>query len=267
MNISCLRRASYKDIVVAQTKVDSMITSFNFLISFEPWVPVIDNVIVKGQLTEIVRNVSFPLKPLLIGTLTEEAVLYIYGGWSQPITLSQYIELGIISFQEKMFEVLERYPPEGDEDQRPVVSRIATQWVFACSTRFYARQAGALYSYVFGYPLDFNGWESMTFCNNHVCHGTDLPYTFESTWNNFTAAGRRISKSMATYWTNFAKTHNPNEPAPVPVIWPQLTANESYLYFQDPIEVRKGYLKSECDFWDTMGYKKSGHDRWKPSLD
>ena len=231
-----------------------MLTSFDFLLFFEPWVPVIDHNIVKGQLIELVQNTSFPLKPLVIGTLTEEAVFYIYEAWTKPVTLSAYAEVLAFTFHEKAAKVLEHYPPTELDDQRPVMSRLATHWVFACSTRVYARKV-ASYSYVFGFPLDFNGWENETFCDNHVCHAGELPYTFQSAWINFTDAGRRVATGMGTYWTNFVKTGDTNQPMSASVTWPKASVDEPYLYFQDPIDVRKDYLKAECDFWDTIGYK------------
>lgn len=253
-NISCFRQKSAEDIAAAQTRVNSMLTSFDFLLFFEPWVPVVDHNIVKGQLIELVQNTSFPLKPLVIGTLTEEAVFYIYEAWAKPVTLSVYVEVLAFTFHEKAAKVLEHYPPTEVDDQRPLMSRLATHWVFACSTRVYARKA-ASYSYVFGFPLDFNGWENETFCDNHVCHAGELPYTFQSAWINFTDAGRRVATDMATYWTNFAKTGDTNQPMSASVTWPTASVDEPYLYFQDPIDVRKDYLKAECDFWDTIGYK------------
>ncbi|CAF0855766.1 unnamed protein product [Rotaria sordida] len=239
-DINCLRKASYQDVAAAQTK---------------PWVPVIDNNIVKGQLIEVVKNTSFPLKPLVIGTLTEEAIFYVYEAWTKPVTLSFYIEVIMFTFREHAFKVLERYPPGEVDDLRPLMSKIATQWVFACSTRIYARKA-ASYSYVFGFPLDFDGWENETFCNNHVCHAGELPYTFESAWVNFTDAGKRVATSMATYWTNFAKTHDTNQPVSQSIVWSKMNIDEPYLYFQDPLDVRNTYLKDDCDFWDQIGYKK-----------
>lgn len=230
-------------------------TSFKLLLFFEPWVPVIDNVLVHGQLLDLVYNTTFPLKPLIIGTLTEEAVFFIYEGWTKPVPATTYIEVALAAFGKNAFKVLERFPPSG-EDQRLLLSRIATQWVFACSNRAFARKA-ASYSYVFGYPLDFDGWGKDSFCNGHVCHGGELPYLFESSWLNFTDAGRRVSESMATYWTNFAKSQDPNQPVRVPTPWPRLTtANESYMLFEDPLHVPQGYLKDDCDFWDRIGYKK-----------
>jgi acetylcholinesterase/cholinesterase len=253
-DISCLRRQTYQDIATAQTKVNTKLTSFNFLLFFEPWVPVIDNKIVKGQLLDVVKNTSFPLKPLMIGTLTEEAVFYIYEAWSKPVSLELYIEALLFTFHEKAIKVFERYPPNELDDQRPLMSRLATHWVFSCATRIFARKASS-YSYVFGFPLDFDGWENETFCNNHTCHAGELPYTFQSAWINFTDAGKRVATSMGTYWTNFAKSFDPNQPISPTMTWPKTTSDEPYLYFQDPLDLRKDYLKDECDFWDTIGYK------------
>jgi hypothetical protein len=52
--------------------------------------------------------------------------------------------------------------------------------------------------------LDFNGWENLTFCAGHVCHGSEL--VFESGWMNFTDAGRQLATNLVTYWTSFGKT-------------------------------------------------------------
>ena len=232
-----------------------MVTSFEVLLFFEPWVPVIDNIIVHGQLLDLVHNTSFALKELIIGTLTEEAVFFVYEGWTKPVTPTAYGEVVLGVFRQNAIKVLERYPPDSISDVRPLLSRIATQWVFACSSRVFARKA-ASYSYTFGYPLDFDGWGNETFCNGHVCHGAELPFLFESTWVNFTDAGRRVSQNMATYWTNFAKSQDPNEPVRVTTPWPRVTTgNEKYMLFQDPLQVQESYLKKECDFWDEIGYK------------
>ena len=231
-----------------------MLTSFEFLLFFEPWVPVIDNNIVRGQMIELVQNITFPLKPLIIGTLTEEAVFYIYEAWTKPVSLSSYVEILAFTFHENVVKVLERYPPSQIDDQRSLMSKLATHWVFSCPTRVFARKAGS-YAYVFGFPLDFDGWENETFCNNHVCHAGELPYTFQSAWVNFTDAGKRVSSAMGIYWTNFAKTFNPNQPTVPTVGWPQMSTNETYLYFQDPLDIRTQYIKDECDFWDQIGYK------------
>ncbi|CAF1416020.1 unnamed protein product [Rotaria sordida] len=150
---------------------------------------------------------------------------------------------------------LKRFPPDKSGDQRSLLSSIATEWVFVCSTRVFARKTPS-YSYVFRYPLDFNAWENMSYCNNHACHAVELPFLFETAWPNTTDTGRWLSKSMATYWTNFAKTQDPNKPEIVRVEWPRtIIGNEKYIYFQNPIQIEANYMKDDCDFWDTIGYK------------
>jgi carboxylesterase type B len=63
---------------------------------------------------------------------------------------------------------------------------------------------------------------------------------------------------MATYWANFATSQDPNEPLRVATPWPRVTTgNETYMYFQDPLQVQENYLKSDCDFWDSIGYKRA----------
>ena len=233
-----------------------MLISLDLLLLFEPWVPVIDNILVHGQLYETVQNTSFPLKPLIIGTLTEEAVLFVYAAWNKTLTAELYSGVVLAFFKSKAVKVLEHFPPVIGKDQRLLFSRILTQWVFACTNRIFARKA-ASYSYVFGFPYDYGESSPLSFCNEHVCHAGEIPYLFQARWVNFTDAGRRVSQSIATYWTNFAKSQNPNEPIRTLTPWPKVaTGNETYLYFQDPVQVEENYLKDDCDFWDTIGYKK-----------
>ncbi|CAF2651667.1 unnamed protein product [Rotaria sp. Silwood2] len=255
-DIACFRAATVDNITAAQEIVNGKITSLEVLLLFEPWVPVIDNIIVHGQLYETIQNLSFPIKPLIMGTVTDEGLVFIYNKWNQPILPKLYAEIAFAFFRGKALKVLERYPPVGEGDQRSLLSQIATQWVFACPTRIFARKA-ALYSYVFGYPLNSDKKKNEDICNGHVCHGDELSYLFESNWINFTDAGQRVSQSIANYWTNFAKTQNPNQPLSVPIQWPiGNNTYEKYMYFQDPLQVKDNYLEDDCDFWDQIGYRK-----------
>ncbi|CAF3607934.1 unnamed protein product [Rotaria sp. Silwood1] len=255
-DIACFRAATVENITIAQEIVNGKITSLEVLLFFEPWVPVIDNITVHGQLYETIQNLSFPIKPLITGTVNDEGLIFIYKEWNKPILPMNYVEIVFGFFRSKALKVLERYPPVGEGDQRRLLSQIATQWVFSCPTRIFARKA-ALYTYVFGYPLNSNTKKNEDICYRHVCHGDELPYLFESNWINITDIGRRISQSIATYWTNFAKTQNPNEPLNVPILWPiGNNSNEKYMYFQDPLQVKENYLKDDCDFWDQIGYRK-----------
>ncbi|UJR12357.1 hypothetical protein I4U23_016534 [Adineta vaga] len=230
-DFTCFRSRSTDEIITAQNEVNQKLTSLNILLLFEPWLPVIDNDIVHGTLISTIRNISFPLKPLIIGSLTDECYYMIYGALKKNITVSEYIGMAIGLFGEKALKILEHYPPLTSGDQRPNIARIATEWIFTCSTRVFARKA-ATYSYVFGYP--YNKVNSLN-CPDHACHADELPYIFQSFWERFTDSGRYISQGMATYWTNFAKSENPNDPLSVPLSWPKFTdGNETYMFIQNP---------------------------------
>lgn len=252
--IACFRAASYQDIVTAQSIINGMMTSSNYLHFYEPWLPVIDNLVVRGQLIDIISNTSFPLKPLIIGTVTEEGRSYVYSALPQALPPFLYSSAGSLVFGSKFPEIVQRYPAQGSGDQRPLLTQLVTQWVFACPTRIFARKA-ATYSYVFGYPLHARGIIEASFCEGHACHGFELAFLFEAFWLNTTKADRYVSKAMATYWTNYATSENPNRPAKVPSQWPKTTGrSEKYLYIQNPVRIRHNYLQTDCDFWDHIGY-------------
>ncbi|CAF2872834.1 unnamed protein product [Rotaria sp. Silwood2] len=168
-------------------------------------------------------STSFPLKPLIIGTMTEEALGYVYGELTQPLSPLGYLTVGQILLGSNFSAIAMRYPPEGSGDQRPLLARLVTQWVFACSTRVLAHKAAA-YSY-------------------------ELPFLFQAFWLNFTNADRYISQTLATYWTNYAKSKNPNHPVKVPLAWSKLASqSEKYLNFTDPVQITTNYLMNDCNF-------------------
>lgn len=250
-DLTCFRSRSTSELIAGQTAVNGKLTSLNPLMFFEPWLPVIDNVIIHGPLLTMLHNATFPLKPLIIGTVTDECLDMVFTTWNHTLSSSEYIAVMLALFGKNGFKVVEHYPPSGSGDQRTLLARAATDWVFACSTRVFARRA-ATYAYVFGYPYD-----KAIGCPDHACHGDELPFTFESRWQSFTDAGRQISRGMATFWTNFAKSEDPNAPFDVPASWPKMKGiNETYMLIEQPFHVEMNYLKNDCDFWDEIGYRK-----------
>jgi para-nitrobenzyl esterase len=54
---------------------------------------------------------------------------------------------------------------------------------------------------------------------------------------------------MQDYWTNFAKTYDPNGTGAV--AWPQFTtAGDEHLLLAAETKVGTGLKKDMCDFWD-----------------
>jgi para-nitrobenzyl esterase len=68
---------------------------------------------------------------------------------------------------------------------------------------------------------------------------------------NFSPAEQVLSQQMTEYWTNFAKTGNPNG-ANLPV-WPQYNSiTEPTLTLDNQIGIVTQYHSQECQFVDTL---------------
>jgi para-nitrobenzyl esterase len=86
-----------------------------------------------------------------------------------------------------------------------------------------------------------------------VHHGVELAYIFgnmdKSDGYDHTDLG--LSNKMMDYWTNFAKTGNPNGPGLA--FWPAYRSNSDLnLEFSDTIQANKHLFKKECDFISRM---------------
>ena len=272
-DIECLRNKTIHEIIDAQIKSEIRIISLRVLEFFEPWAPWLDYNIIKGQLLDFdswLRYENFTLKPFIIGSLTEECIFSIYKEWVEPMTEEAYLAVMAITLKQAAKRAFEKYPPQKNStDQRNVLAEFGTRWVFSCSIRqfleiymSYSRSAdNNFYMYVFDYPLDFNGWnENQSFCINHTCFGSDIPYTFDFPDLNFTSIGHQLALDHIKYWSNYAKYQSPNGNNTILdkdlFFWPIYDSKyRNNLRFRAPVNrIEIGYLEEECDFIDTVGY-------------
>ena len=276
--MSCFLGKSVNDVLNAQIAVSAEITSSNILISSEPWLPWIDGKIIKSSnllvINEWLGNKSVPLKPLIIGTTTGEGASFTFGMYKNPVSIQNYYGLLMYIFKDKYTGVLQHYPPNPQStDQRPVIVKLITDWLFACSSRNFIEtysknakrsKAKKFYMYAFNFLLDFNGWNQEPFCSYLVCHNSELPYVFDNPNNQFTSSGKLLSLQMITYWSNFAKFSNPNSKKQLNfegkhfknLNWPNYELINRYdLQFQNLSNiVESKYLQAQCDFFDSIGY-------------
>ncbi len=86
-------------------------------------------------------------------------------------------------------------------------------------------------------------------------HSADLPYVFgffPKTGNiagAFADVDKKLADLMETYWTNFAKTGDPNS-TDIPN-WPQQGDNGTYIQFQQDgkVEIAAGLRAAQCDIY------------------
>jgi para-nitrobenzyl esterase len=97
-------------------------------------------------------------------------------------------------------------------------------------------------------------------------HTEELPYVFGtssvtglgSPGPAFDATDTLVSEAMMTYWTNFAKTGNPNDPPSPkqnPFVWPRYTVNDDrFIVFGDTLTTSTAFRSPQLDFlYKTVG--------------
>lgn len=284
-DIACLRSVPVDKIVDMQKEADHIFNIGKPLESGMPWVPVVDTTSddVVGQPLDLFASGHFQKMPVIVGTVYEDCLPFIYMGFKNYMSDLEYSVVLLAVFPQIFQDVMNQYPPTPIfGDKRPWLGVLGTDYIFDCPARYATQNLAQqlqgtgfnAYLYNFNQSISYDGWgPNYTFCVGHVCHGVELPFLFDSARGagfHTTDNEEILSKYFGAYWTNFARTGNPNagtQPNPAGVFWPPYdSANRPNIEMSAPKAwVVKGLRKSYCDSWDKRGY------RWGwgniPSLD
>lgn len=90
-----------------------------------------------------------------------------------------------------------------------------------------------------------------------VYHRADVLYTFGEplvmTENLTSPDDIQLSKDIMTFWTNFAKTGNPNKPTPLAEAWPQFTTDqEEYMGLGSTLTLRFKMRPEKMALWNEL---------------
>jgi len=140
------------------------------------------------------------------------------------------------------------YPPEAPID--PLYGGRAAQWVvdtmYRCPVVAQLLWQAAAGSTAYEYQFDHAppGREPLG-----AVHGAEVPFVFGTLNSSAGAVDRKISEALQGYWTNFAKSGDPNG-AGLPR-WPKFdAAGRPYLEFTDPGPVaHNGLRRPFCDLY------------------
>lgn len=149
--------------------------------------------------------------------------------------------------------------------------QIVTDYIFLCPTRKSARsgtsEGSKVWMYVFDHVMsDPTVWSGLTYCYQHVCHGAELPFVFDSApVTNFTLSlpEKLLSNRMLCYWGTFAHNGDPSSRARqttfcreqrVPA-WPRYLDSSGWLVMNLTVHMHAQMeTRSDvCDFWDKLG--------------
>ncbi|XP_062374187.1 crystal protein [Sardina pilchardus] len=273
-DIVCLLSLSPQAVLAAQIKSSSkVINPFRFLEMFETWGPYIDGELIKEQaVTAFQKGHWQKEKPVLLGTTSEEGVIFVFGVFTKPVSPVECTVYTTAIFKQHTIRILRKYLPlYKDADRRDMLSQIVTDYVFLCPSRRAAR-AGALagssvWMYVFDHVAsDPRVWSGMSMCYKHVCHGAELPFLFGSAGvGNFSLATpeRLLSNRMLCHWGAFAHAGDPSSRLEQsdfcrqqrPPAWPRYAGSSGWLVMNFTVRAhaQAGSRNDMCDFWDKLG--------------
>jgi para-nitrobenzyl esterase len=264
--MACLLTKTSEEIVAAQQKVFVWpwpdVFDFNMGILLQ-WTPTIDDKQFFSQPIHAFIAGNFTRVPVMMGTNANEGVSFVYRVFSQPTSDAEFIAAVGLGFREDALKVLEKYPVSFFiNDSRPALSKVATDYLFGCSTRRVAMATSSwgvpTYLYYYDHALALPG--GYRYCRSVACHGAELTILFHTAPNlghNFTQAEDMMSKAMMNWWTSFAKSKHgdPNAGHNVNMIWLPFTPQSmNNARIATPVSPQKNLDKAYCDFWDPLGY-------------
>lgn len=146
--------------------------------------------------------------PLIIGNCSAE----IGGGFVNSATTKDAL---FKAFSDLATEAKSAYDPDGNKDFNEVITKFNTDWVWGepgrMTARAFEKQKSPAFMFQFGYVPPAMRERA----RYGAGHGSDVSFVFNTLnarWGNVptTPQEQELARAMNTYWTNFAKTGNPN---------------------------------------------------------
>jgi para-nitrobenzyl esterase len=246
--LSCLRAKSATELMAAPAVADGRGFGPNVDGQFMPDQP--RTLYDAGQIAKV---------PYILGSNTDEGTLFLPA--TKPTTEPQYLAALNTLFGANAANVAAAYPVRDFADKPPngpeaALARVIGDSRLVCTTYDTAVRAAAagvsVYMYNFDIPVPAAAVPAGVFLG--ATHGSELTSVFGTSplFAN-DAQGRASSDLMQRYWTNFARTGDPNAGADPK--WPVLTAqaNVRLNFGVGQTETRTDFRSAECAFW-RAGY-------------
>ena len=190
--------------------------------------------------------------PLLAGFNRDEAFFLGNG-----MTVEKWKALAAERFPDKTEEFLKLYPGATDaEAKRSAIDYGSDSFIAYGTWKWIEIDRKTGYPDVYRYKLDLAAPPSKFHPGSFAFHSDDIEYIFGTldtrpgaVWRD---EDRKLSDQMMTYWTNFARSGDPNGPG-LPT-WPKYGEGDPVLHLDAPITSRPDENRARYEF--LMGEEK-----------
>jgi len=174
--------------------------------------PVLDGWVIAGDQYELYAAKKYNNTPILVGINSDEGASFNRN--LAPEKSAAELQRRFGPFADRL---LKAYGGDSTANVKQAVRDIMREATFGWHTWVWAllqTQTGGAKAYVYYFDQRPPYPENSRFSDVlRVPHGAEMPYVFKHLDQEqlaWTPADRAISEAMATYWTNFAKTGDPN---------------------------------------------------------
>lgn len=222
--------------------------------------PYVGGVVLPASPLELIAAQPKP-PPMLLGSNREEAALFLAPDVlpGDPYSPNAWVrDTNDVVGPQHGAEARRLYPVDGYDSAFWSTVGLMTDAVYTCPMRRLALASrGPVYRYLYAHTYDNHpllaSFRSTHFLDDPLLwHDSTLAADFVGAPSyEFSADEEVLSSRMSGYWTNFAKTGDPNGPGLPP--WPQYTEPaEITVILDEPAGEVSGYQVAQCDFLDPL---------------
>jgi para-nitrobenzyl esterase len=185
--------------------------------------------------------------PLLAGWNADEGSFVAMRG----MTATQWNAMADGLFKERSAAFLKLYPADSDtESLRSAIDYGSDNFIALGTWKWLEAQKKTGEAPVYRYHFELAATPSKYHPGTFAFHSDDIEYVFGTldTRPGWTVRpeDRKLSDEMMSYWTNFARSGDPNGPG-LPM-WPKLGADDALIHLNDPITAGPDTLRARYEF-------------------